>query len=175
MGDALSIQDRAIIAKIKQTLRDSNLPFRRPSNEQPTFWSYPVCETDIVPLAAGGWTQILRLHGLPQFTQRVDKYVATTFGDQTLSGVEFRFLFNGTLAPNMTLANGVDHNKITASTFPVVFQSTSFLVEESDVLVLQARNTGVFQQLVCAALTGWRYDNRNSVDKTQRSVITDEA
>jgi len=170
----LSIQDQVLVAELQRVLRDSNVPFRRPSNEQPTFWSYPVCETNIIPLANGGWTDILTLRGLPQFTQRVDKYVATTFGDQTLSGVEFRFVFNGTLAPNMALASGVDHNKVTPATFPVVFQTTSFLVEEKDYLILQARNTNVFQQLVCAALTGWRYNNPNSVDKTQRSVITDD-
>jgi hypothetical protein len=167
-------QDVALLLALQHTLRNSNLPFRRPSNEQPTFWSRPITLTKIEPVAAGSWVNFLTLSGLTGGTNRISSYVATTFGDQTLSGVQFRFLFNGTLAPNMALANDVDHNKITSTSFPVVPQSTCFLVEEKDTLVLQVRNTGVFAQMVCGALLGWRYDNTNSVDKTARSVITDD-
>lgn len=170
----MDVQEQGIIGALQAALRNSNVPFRRPSNEQPTFWSYPICRTKIEPLQAGGWTNFLMVKGLTGTTHRINNYVATTFGDQTLSGVQFRFVFNGTFAPNMDLANGVDHNKTSASSFPVVPQSTFFLVEEKDSLILQARNTGTFQQLVCGALLGWRYNNPNSVDKTARSVITDD-
>jgi hypothetical protein len=164
-----------IFGVVEEALRSSNLPIRRPSNEQPTFWDYPICPSRIEPVsAAAGWVDFLTIKGLIGTTHRVSGYVATGFGDATLSGLEFRFLFNGTLAPNMDLGVGIEQNKITPSTFPCVRQSTCFLVEESDSLVLQVRNTGVFQQLVCAYLTGWRYNNRSAPDKGAMAVITDD-
>jgi hypothetical protein len=170
----MGAQETAILGALQAALRNSNLPVRRPSNEQPTFWSYPLCLTKIQPVPLQDWTNFLFLPGLKGNTYRVSSYVATTFGDQTISGVQFRFLFNGTLPPNMTLANGVDHNKTSSTSFPVVPQGTCFLVEEKDSLIIQVKSTNVFQQMACAALLGWRYDNPNSVDKTARSVITDD-
>lgn len=160
---------------IQKVLRSSNMPMRRPSHDQPTFWSLPLTPTKIEPLAAGTWVNFLTLEGTPGFLKRVAAYVATTFGDQTISGVEFRFLFNGTLAPNMTLANDVDHNKISSTTFPAVFQRTFFLVGDKDKLILQARNTGVFQQLVCAAFFGWLFDNADGPDKNVHAVTADDS
>jgi hypothetical protein len=160
---------------IDRVLRSSNLPGRRPSSDQPPFWARPITETLIRPLAAGGWSNFIEVRGQQGYLKRINGYVATTFGDQTLSGVQFRFILNGGLAVNMALADNVDHNKISPSTFPVVFQKTFFLLGQSDRLIIQARNTGVFQQLVCAALVGWIFENTVSPDKNAAAMTTDEA
>ena len=171
----MDVPEQAIIDALQLALRSSNLPFRRPSNAQPTFWSYPVCPTLIMPVAlADGWVDFLTIQGQTGVTSRVSGYVATGYGDAALSNLEFRFIFNGTLAPNMDLGVSIEQNKITASSYPCVPQATNFLVEESDRLVLQVRTTNVFQQLVGGAFFGWRYNNPNSPDKGALAVITDE-
>ena len=161
-------------AALGEALRNSNVPGRRPSNEMPPFWGRPVTETSILPLAAGAWTDMLEVRGQQGFLKRLTAYVATTFGDQSISGVEFRFVLNGAFPVNMALADNVDHNKITPSTFPVVWQKTFFYLGEFDRLLIQARNTGVFQQLVCSGLVGWLFENSATPDKNRQAVTTDD-
>ncbi len=173
MADHVPFRD-ALSDAIDHALRSSNVPGRRPTHEQPAFWSRPLSPTSIRPLAAGGWTDMLELKGQQGFFTRVSGYVATTFGDQTISGVQFRFVLNGGLPVNMSLADNVDHNKISPSTFPIVWQKTFFLLGDFDRLLIQARNTGVFQQLVCAGLIGWIFENSASPDKNAQAMTTDD-
>ncbi len=169
-----ALVEQALLAAVQRALRSSNVPLRLPSNSAPTFWSNPLTPTKIQPVANGGWAPFLVLRGLVGFVYRVNGYVATTFGDQSLSGVEFRFVLNGTLAPNMSLANGVDHNKESPTTFPVVPQQTFFLIGENDELVIQVQNTNIFQQLVIAGFFGWQYTTADSPQRDRISVITDD-
>jgi hypothetical protein len=150
------------------------MPVRRPSQTDPTFWSYPLTPTKIEPVANGTWVNFLDLHGLPGFVFRVSSYVATVFGDATLANVDFRFILNGGLAPNMSLASGVDHNKVSPTDFPVIPQETFFYVGEQDRLILQARNNNLFQQLVIAGFFGWQYTNADSPQRDNISVIDDD-
>jgi len=163
----------ALQVALDQILRDSNVPGRRPSHQMPPFWAYPITKTGIRPLAAGNWNNFLEITGEVGWWKRIGGYVATTFGDQTISDVAFRFILNGAIVPYIRLANDVDHNKISATTFPVIFQPTFFLLGQGDRLIVQARNTGVFQQMVCAALVGWRFESAVGPDKNEQAMTTD--
>ncbi len=160
---------------IRRVLELSTIPVRLPSNYQPTFWSNPLTPTKIAPVANGGWTNFLALQGIPGFVYRVSGYVATTYGDAALSDVDFRFVLNGGLAPNMSFTPGSDLNKISPTTYPVVPQRTFFYVGEQDRLILQARNNNLFQQLVIAGLFGWQYTTSDSPQRDSISVITDDS
>ncbi len=169
-----ALVEQALLAAVQRALRSSNVPLRLPSNSLPTFWSNPLTLTKIQPVPNGGWSNFLVLRGLIGFVYRMDGYVCTTYGDQTLSGVDFRFVLNGNLAPNMSLATGVDHNKESPVTYPVVPQKTFFLIGENDELVIQVQNTNIFQQLVLAGFFGWQYTTADSPQRDRISVITDD-
>ncbi len=153
-------------------LPTSNLPVRRPSYNRPTFWSRPVIETKIEPVAAGTWIDFLVLTGIPSFAQVVTQYVADSFGDNALSNLEFRMVFDGLIPPNFSILAGAEHHKQPVTAFPLVPQETFFIIEPTDRLVLQVRNTGVVQQLVCAAFYGYTYQSDFN-EKTWREGITD--
>lgn len=173
MDDA-KLFEQALEVAVKRALRSSNMPIRRPSQTEPTFWSYPLTPTKIEPVANGTWVNFLVLAGLPGFVYRVSKYVATVFGDATVAGVDFRLILNGTFAPNMSLVSGVDHNKVSPTEFPVIPQDTFFYIGEKDRLVLQVRNNNVFQQLVIAGFFGWQFPSSDSPQRDSISVITDD-
>lgn len=165
----------ALGESVRRVLELSTVPGRRPSHQQPTFWSRPLTPTKIEPVANGGWTNFLVLRGIPGFVYRVSQYVATVYGDAALSSVDFRFVLDGTLPPNMEFASGIDLNKIAVTSFPVVRQSTFFYVGEQNRLILQVRNNNVFQQMVIAGFFGWQYTSADSPQRDSMSVITDDS
>lgn len=173
MDDA-TLFEQALEVAIKRALRSSNMPIRRPSQTEPTFWSNPLTPTKIEPVANGTWVNFLVLAGIPGFVYRVSKYVATVYGDATVANVDFRFVLNGTLPPNMSLASGVDHNKISPTDFPVVPQETFFYIGEKDRLILQVRNNNVLQQLIIAGFFGWQFPSSDSPQRDNIAVITDD-
>lgn len=168
----LHAYERAAFETLVRMLPKSNLPVRRPSYNKPTFWSRPVVVTKIEPVAAGGWVDFLSLTGIPSYAQVVNKYVADAFGDNALSGLEFRMVFDGLLPPNFSILAGAEHHKQPVTSFPLVPQNTFFIIEPTDTLTLQVRNTGVFQQLVCAAFYGYTYET-NTNEKNWREGMTD--
>lgn len=164
--------ERQAFETIVRALPTSNMPVRRPSFNDPTFWSRPLVLTKIEPVAAGGWVDFLVLPGILNYVYVVNKYVADSFGDNALSGLEFRLVFDGTIPPNFSILPGAEHHKQPVTAFPLVPQKTFFLVEENDNLILQVRNTGVFQQLVCCAFYGYAY-NTYMTEKNWREGVTD--
>ncbi len=164
--------ERQAFGTVVRMLPRSNVPVRRPSYNDHTFWSRPLVQTKIEPVAAGGWVNFLRLPGILNYVYVVDQYVADSFGDNALSGLEFRFVFNGTLPPEFSILAGAEHHKQPVTLFPMVPQDTFFLVSQTDELIIQVRNNGVFQQLVCCAFYGYAY-NTYMTEKNWREGMTD--
>jgi hypothetical protein len=166
--------EQLALATFKNALIRSSLPFRRPSNTDPTWWSNTLTKTAIAPLSSSqGWTNVLNLQGIPGWTWRIEKYVTTVVGDATLAGIQWRFILNGTIAPYMTIPTGVDVNKIGPNIWPVVPAETFFLIEQKDNLIIQAKSTNIIQQMVVAGLFGWQYLNPNVAEKDKYEFITD--
>ncbi len=165
----------AILETMFAALQNSNVPIRRPSWNDPTFWSRPLNTTIAIPLnASATWTNILTVRGRNSYTGRVTGYVATTFNPASIALVEFRFVFNGKLMPNVQLTPNVERNRQTPTLFPTFLQNIFMLLENpDDQLTIQAMNTGVFQQLVLCAFYGWYYDNMNQAEKSTLEGLTD--
>jgi hypothetical protein len=158
----------------KNALIRSSLPLRRPSNTDPTWWSNTLTKTAIATLSSSqGWINVLNLQGIPGWTWKVQSYVATVVGDASIANVQWRFILNGTIAPNMQLATGVEINKVGPNIWPVVPAETYFLIEQKDNLILQAKTTNVFQQMLIAGLFGYQYINPNVAEKDKYEFITD--
>jgi hypothetical protein len=165
----------------KQAIRDFvdvlpsvNLPWRRPSFNDPTFWSEPLVATALRPLGgASGWTDVLALTGNLAYSAYVNGYVATTFGDATLSGVEFRLVLNGQLPTGMSIATNAELFKTGPAAFPVIPRDTSFIIRFDDRLQIQARNTNAAPRFIIAAFLGWYFDDANPAEKNTREGLTD--
>lgn len=174
MALALLPYEELALADFKNSLLRSSLPFRRPSNTDPEWRSNTLDKTAITTLSAAmGWTNILNLQGIPGWTWRVENYVTTVIGDAALAGVQWRFIFNGTIAPYVQIPAGVEIGKIGPNVWPVVPSETFFLVEQKDNLIIQAMTTNVIQQIVLAGLFGWQYYNPNPAEKDHFEFITD--
>jgi hypothetical protein len=174
MALALLPYEELALADFKNSLLRSTLPFRRPSNTDPEWRSNTLDKTAITTLSSGaGWTNILNLQGIPGFTWRVSGYVTTVIGDAALAGIQWRFVFNGTLAPYIQIPTGVEIGKIGPNVWPVVPSKTFFLVEQKDNLIIQAQSTNIIQQIVLAGLFGWQYYNPNPGEKARFEFITD--
>lgn len=164
--------ERAAFEQMVRALPTSNLPIRRPSFNDPTFWSRPIVKTKIEPLLAGTWVNFLEVQGAANYGVVIDKYVADSFGDNVLSNLEFRLIFGGTIPSNFSIVPGWEHHKPTPSSYPMVPQNTYFILETNDKLILQVRNTGVAQQLVTAAFFGYAF-NTYTTEKGFRQGLTD--
>ncbi len=162
--------------ELMQLLRNSNVPLRRPSWTQPTFWSRPLIRTIMIPVeASSSWSTILAVSGLNGYSAVVTGYVATPLGDASLSQVRFRFVYQGRLVSSMSLgASAFEHNRESPTLFPTFPQSTAFICERVDTtLSIQAINDGVFQQPVLCAFYGYYYDNMNQAEKSDIEGVTD--
>ncbi len=166
--------EKQAVHDLLKALPDSNLPWRQPSFNDPTFWSKPLVKTAIQPLDAGsGWTNILTLISKDIFTALVNGYVATTFGDAALSDVEFRFVYNNRLVSSTSILPNAEHHKLSSTSFPCIPQSTFFTVRETDRLQIQARNTNAAARMVICAFYGWYFDDNNPSEKNMREGLTD--
>ncbi len=165
----------ALLGPLFSALQNSNIPVRRPSWNDPTFWSRPLVETVAIPLnASASWSTILTAKGRSGYTGRVAGYVATTLTAATLASVQFRFVYNGKLLPNVDIESSVEWNRESATLFPTFPRKLFMLLENPDsYLSIQAMNTGIFQQMLLCAFYGWYYDNMNQAEKSRLEGMTD--
>lgn len=165
----------------KQALRDLadalpviNVPWRQASFNNPTFWSKPLVITSAVPVNPGStWTDVIDLFGRAASSALVNGYTATCFGDAAIDDLEYRFLYNGSLPPFVTILPGVEYNKTGPSIFPVIPRETFFIVRPIDRLQLQVRNNSASPRYSIAALYGWFFDDNNPYEINVREGITD--
>ncbi len=163
-------------SELMHVLRDSNVPLRRPSWTDPTFWSRPLIKTVVIPIEAStSWTTVLTVDGLVNYSARITGYTAAPQGDAALSQVRFRFIYRGRLLDNVSFgANAFEHNRENALLFPTFPQKMFFLCERPGTpLSIQVINDGVFQQTVLCAFYGYYYDNSNQAEKNDLEGVTD--
>ncbi len=166
--------EKQAVRDFVDSLPEANLPWRRPSYNDPTFWSKPLVQPYIRPLGNSTlWTTVLDLSGNLALTAYVNGYTATTFGDAALSDVEFRIVLNGALVSSMSLLQNVEYNKTGPSIFPVIPRETSFIVRFNNRLQLQARNNNVAPRYIIAAFYGWYFDDSNPGEINFREGMTD--
>ncbi len=171
----LSPAKAAAMEEVLRAMRDSNVPLRRPSFSNPTFWSRPLISTIAVPLAADTvWSDILTVNGLSGYSGMVTGYVATAYGDTSLAATRFRIIYNGSHVDTVDFVSSVERNRESATLFPTFPQATFFnLLSDKDSLTIQAINDGTFQQLVLCAFYGWYYDNSNQAERGSLGELTD--
>lgn len=166
--------EKLAIRDLVDALPGSNLPWREPSYSKPTFWSRPLVETIIRPIDGNSaWENMIEVRGNPATTALVNSFVATTFGDATLSDVDMRLIINGRLVSGTSYLANVDYNKISPSTYPVIPRPTFAIVRYLDTLAIQMRNRNASPRLAICAFFGWRFDDNNPADKNFREGITD--
>lgn len=166
--------EREAFRNFVDALPRSTLPWRQPSFNQPTFWSEPLVLSYIRPIGgSSGWVDAIDLRGNLAYTARVSGYVATTFGDAALSGVEFRFLYNNALVSTVSLAQDIEYSKLGPSSYPTIPRETFFVVRFNQRLQLQVRNNNAAPRYVIAALYGWSFDDSNPGEINRREGLTD--
>lgn len=164
----------ATLERMFRVLQNSNVPMRRPSWNDPTFWSRPLVKTIGIPLNAGTWTDVLQLDGRSGYTAFVNGYTATTLDAAAIAQVRFRLLYNGRFLSTIDFVSDVERNRESATLFPTFPQETFFLIETPrDNLRIQAINDGTFQQMVLCGFFGWYYDNKNQAERGNLEGLTD--
>ncbi len=151
------------------SLEGSNLPIRRPSYTEPSFWSRPIFVTRSRPIPANtDWADYLVVTGLKQYIAVVTHYAATSVGDFALSGLEFRYRLDGSILPlgAVDLTPGIERNKTGPMVYPVIPRKLYQPVLETERLVLQVRNPTGIQRVAVGAMYGWYFD---SIDSTMFS------
>jgi hypothetical protein len=163
------------LGKMFAALQNSNVPFRRPSWNDPSWWSRPLNSTIIIPLSGGSaWSDILTIRGRNNYGARVTGYVATTYGAADVADVDFRFVYNGALISTIDFVSTVERNRETPTMFPTFPQKFFFLLNlQTDVLTIQAKNNGTYQQLLMCAFYGYYFDNKNQAERSTMEGMTD--
>lgn len=157
----LKTHEAVAIAAVLQTLRDEGaLPVRRPSWEQPTYWSRPITITEMPVLGpAAQWVDMLTLRAPVQYISVVTGYIATTATPAATSGVEFQMLLDGALLPHVTIAAAA--NLFQLPLYPLQRRPTFVALAQNQVLSIQARNLGIIPRQLMLSFTGWSYDTIN--------------
>src|SRR5690606_10965016 len=147
------------------SLQGSNLPIRRPSWTDPSFWSLPLIKTKVRPIAAGAtWADFLTVSGEPQYIAVVSHYTVTTVGDPAVAGLEFRLRLNGMPLPldAVQLAPGVEFGKTSPTSYPTIPRELFQPVLQTQELALQVRNPTLVQRMAIGAFWGWYYESLDS-------------
>ncbi len=167
--------EQAALDSIVQAMRSSNIPVRRPSWNDPTFWSRPLTKTVIIPLSTDtAFSTVLEVRGLNGYTGVVTGYVATSYTPMDLSSVDFRLAYKGALIPTVELASGVERNRESGTQFPTFPQQTFFILDnDQSTLWIQARNNNVLQQTLLLSVYGWYFDNQNQAERGTLEGMTD--
>ena len=170
----LSAPEAVAVSAFMQALRGSNLPIRRPSFNQQSFWSRPIFLTKPRPVSANTpWEDFLSISGVPHYIAVITHFVATTVGDSNINGLQYRFLLNGALLSGTQFAAGQELNKVGPNTYPVKYRPIYQPVTEIQTLTLQVQNLTGLQRTAVAALVGWHYETMDGTIIGTETGLTD--
>ncbi len=171
----LEAYEQAALDSIVKAMRSSNVPVRRPSWNEPTFWSRSLTKTLPIPLAPStSWSTILTVEGLSGYTGIVEGYTATPFAPAAIAAVDFRLAYNGALIPSVDFVSNVERNRETPTLFPTFQQDTYFILDNPQTsLWIQARNNSAVQQMILCGFFGWYFDNMNQAERGTLEGMTD--
>ena len=163
------------LRQFQETLKLGSLPVRRPATQDPTFWGTPINQYKIEPLNQSAlWTNFHTLLMKDGFTATVTSLVATTFGNSNTANVEFRLIRNGQLMSNFDFAQGAEYNKQQINGgFPTQGRWTNIILQRSETLVLQVRNSNVTPQLILAGFNGFYSDTPDSASQGLAAGVVD--
>lgn len=174
MPIALLSHEVVALAAICKALRGSNLQVRSPSYTLPSFWSKPMYASGFIPLAPNaGWTNLVSVSGRSQYVGIIKQFVATSVGDLATSGLEFQMLIDGQNNGQVQFSPGVEINKTGANQYPIVPRDIFLPVNETQTVVIQARNTSALQQTAVGLLAGWYFDSRDSTITSNDNAMVD--
>jgi hypothetical protein len=174
MPVALLPYEAVAFAAICKAMRGSNLQVRAPSYIQPSFWSRPLYTTNYLAVPAGsGWTTLVAVQGKPQYVAIIRQFVATSLGDVTLTGLEFRFLINGQPTSDIQIQAGVEFNKDGPNSYPIIPRNTFIPVNETQRVEIQVRNPTAMQQIAIGLLSGWFIDSVDSTVTANSNAMVD--
>jgi hypothetical protein len=164
MPVALLPYEAVALAAMCKALRGSALQTRKPTYEVADFWSKPIFTSSYTPVDANtDWQDLVVVAGQPQFVAILKQYVATTLGSVAASGLLFRMALDGLPLNTVSLAAGLDINKDSPTSYPVVPRKFFMAINETHRLSIQVKNPTNFQQMAVGLLVGWYM---TSVDST---------
>lgn len=162
------------LAAICKAMRGSNLQVRQPSYNYPSFWSRPIYKTKYLALPPNqGWQTLVLVTGLPQYVGILRQFVATSLGDVATSGLLFRMLINGIPSQDVQFAAGVEFNKESAGSYPIIPRDFFLPVNETQRVEIQAWNPTAIQQIAIGMLAGWYIDARDSTVTSNDNAMVD--
>lgn len=145
------------LASVLQHVRDAgSMPFRRPSYQQPTFFSLPlnIVRMPLVP-PGPGWTPVLEWAAPKQYISVITSYIATVAESLSAPDCSFRMTLNGTELSAVSVVSGA--NLFYTGQMPLVPRALHLAVNELNVFQLQMRNTTLFPRTAMCAIYGWSY------------------
>lgn len=153
------------LALFTATLRGAEIPTELVPWQSMRERSTPFSATSTRSLTGPSrWAAVLTWPVFPGQVSVLNSYVATTMGDLTTSGVEFRLKRGGRALQGVSFATGVDRCKTAATAYPVRWQPMFLLMQDQQPLVLEARKTSAGSAVVLAGFVGWRYDSPNAAE-----------
>jgi hypothetical protein len=167
----MTISGPTVVGAIQTLIKQSSIPLREPSTARPTFWSTCLAQTRCRPIPANsGWIDVNAISpGVGIFPEHysaiINFFIATSQASMATSGLQYRFLREGDLLPNVNLLPGVDYNveRIgTTNPFPSQPRKIFISVTSQQHLSLQVKNTSGAIQNSYSALFGWFYPDLGS-------------
>lgn len=167
-------------AAVLQAMRDEGaMPIRRPSWEQPTYWSRPLTLTAMPALAPTPavvpWVDVLTWTAPKQYMSVITGFVATTVTNPETANVSFQLVVDGNPISGVELAAAA--NLFKPALYPVIQRPIFTTIAENQTIAIQAHNFGIIPQVLLLSLTGWSYDTINSErgsDGSGSQGITDD-
>lgn len=165
------------LAAVLQTMRsEGSLQARKPSWEQPTFFSKPLLITamPVLPPAVGPlfpFTTVLSWRGPVQYVSVITGYTFSLVANPALVNVQFQVTINGALLPGLNFTPGVDLFK--GGQYPLTQRKTMITVNENSVLAISAKNLTSVPQTLLLSLTGWSYPTLDAERSAAGQGVTD--
>jgi len=157
-------------------LQRSNVQMRRPSWNDPTFWSRCLTKQLARPLPAGSPMQtMLTVKGLLNYVAIIDQLTMTVVGPTAGTGIRFQVLLNGGPVPFTNYPSGIELNKDAPTVYPVIPRPWYLPVLETDTIEIQAENLGGLQRTVLVGAYGWYYSTVDATTTAGDNGITDSA
>jgi hypothetical protein len=144
-------------------MRDGFLPIRRPSVNQPPFFSLPLnlTRTRIIPKNTPNWTVALAVPSREQYVPVINAYSLGINRSLVNSGVEFRFQFNGGDLPEVDLLT--DAELCRDGSWPLYRKTFFQVVPFGQRFTVEVRNLSFTNHIYLIGLFGYYYP---SVDPT---------
>lgn len=168
-------EDVAALGAFLAKLKEGSIPLQRPSWQSPSYYGRPLTRTKArcVSRMQTDWTDFLVAEPIDTYKTVVQSFIAETYQERPQTGIEFRFMVNDIILTDVQIYNTKRSlNKDPETVFPLSKRTIHLVLESTDRLRLQVRNTVFWDIFVFGGIFGYYLNDEDStIEKEPTSFL----